>query len=145
MTYDRGLALGVFDLFHVGHLRYLQFARRRCRRLIVAVASDAIGATVKGKKPVIPEAQRLELIRGLDFVDEANLVPSSTEYAETAAIWISEWGIDHVISGGGWEGSDRWRRLTPLLAAQGISVEFAPETEGISTTQILESIHQRIR
>lgn len=143
MTAERGLAVGVFDLFHIGHLRYLQYAGAQCRQLVVAVTPDAIAADVKGRKPVIPEAQRLEIVRGLGFVAEAGLLPSSTEMTGAAAAWIADWQIQHVIAGGGWRGSERWSRLVPALMRQGISVEFAPHTEMVSTTQIIATVLER--
>ena len=137
---ERGLAIGVFDLFHVGHLRYLQYARSHCRQLVVAVAPDRIAADMKGRAPVIPEGQRLEIVRGLGFVTEVNLLPSSTEYTDSAAAWISGWNIQHVVCGGGWQGTERWNRLVPALAGYGISVQFADYTETVSTTQIIETV-----
>jgi rfaE bifunctional protein nucleotidyltransferase chain/domain len=64
------LANGVFDLLHVGHLRYLEGARALADRLLVAVNSDASTRAYKGPgRPVIPEAERLELLAALRCVD----------------------------------------------------------------------------
>jgi len=142
-TAERGLAIGVFDLFHVGHLRYLQYAASQCRDLVVAVAPDANVSQMKRRQPVIPEEQRLEIVRGLGFVAEASLLPSSTEYTDSAAAWIAEWNIQQVICGGGWEGTERWNRLIPALAGYGISVQFASYTDTVSTTRILETVLTR--
>jgi cytidyltransferase-like protein len=135
--------LGVFDLFHIGHLRYLQFASRRCADLVVGIATDHTATSIKGRLPVIPEDQRLELISGLGFVAEARLAPCSTEYTQAAAAWMADWRINHVVAGGGWQGSDRWARLVPALAEHGISVEFAPQTEFVSTTGIITTVLKR--
>lgn len=142
MTYSHVLAIGVFDLFHVGHLRYLLYARAQGHHLSVAVTPDAIGLAVKGKCPVITEDQRLEIIRGLGWVDAVRLLPASTEHTDAAAAWIQDWGINHVVAGGGWSGSPRWARLIPALAERGISVGFAPHTEGISTSQLITTIRR---
>lgn len=139
----RVLAIGVFDLFHVGHLRYLQYARAQGAHLTVAVTPDSISLDIKQKTPVIPETERLEIVRGVRSVDEAWLQPASTEYTEESAEWIAAWGIDLVVAGGGWQGSERWARLVPLLAAHQIAVVFAPATQGLSTTALLERIRQR--
>jgi glycerol-3-phosphate cytidylyltransferase len=133
----RVLALGVFDLFHVGHLRYLEYARRQGDELTVAVCTDVVCEATKNKRPVIPEALRLEIVRGMGCVDGAHLLPTSTEDTAAAASWIQSWGIDQVVAGAVWSGSARWRRLTPLLAQRGISVGFAPDTPGISSTDIV--------
>ena len=88
---SRILCTGVFDLFHIGHLRYLQYARRQGKRLTVAVTPDAVCAERKGKWPIIHETQRLEIIRGLGWVDRAEYMPSSLELTEVAAAWIADW------------------------------------------------------
>jgi rfaE bifunctional protein nucleotidyltransferase chain/domain len=65
------LANGVFDLFHVGHLRYLQGARALADLLVVAVNSDA-SARLLGKgpgRPVVPESERAEIVAALACVD----------------------------------------------------------------------------
>ncbi len=69
------LANGLFDLFHVGHLRYLQGARALADLLVVAVNSDA-SARLQGKgpgRPVIPGAERAEIVAGLACVDHVVL------------------------------------------------------------------------
>lgn len=64
------LANGVFDLFHVGHLRYLESARALGQCLVVAVNSDASTRRNKGpKRPVIPQSERAEILSGLGCVD----------------------------------------------------------------------------
>lgn len=139
------LAIGVFDLFHIGHLRYLQYARTQGEFLSVGVTPDAISLAVKGKRSVIPEAQRLEIIRGLGWVDHAAFQPTTTEETGAAAQWIAAWGIDHVVAGGSWAGSPRWQRLIPALASYGVSVSFAPATDGISTTDIIARVRGNCR
>ena len=60
------LANGVFDLFHVGHLRYLEGAKREADLLVVAVNSDASTRANKGEgRPVVPEAERAEIVAAL--------------------------------------------------------------------------------
>lgn len=60
------VANGCFDLLHVGHVRYLQGAAAEADRLIVAVNSDASVHGLKGAgRPILPEADRAELVAGL--------------------------------------------------------------------------------
>ena len=69
------LANGVFDLFHVGHLRYLQGARALADLLVVAVNSDH-SARLLGKgpgRPVVPESERAEIVAALACVDHVVL------------------------------------------------------------------------
>ena len=64
------LANGVFDLLHVGHVRYLQGARAMADRLVVAVNSDASTRAVKGpSRPVISQSERAELLEALSCTD----------------------------------------------------------------------------
>lgn len=60
------LANGVFDLLHVGHVRYLEGARQLGDALVVAVNSDRSTRAYKGEgRPVVPEAERAELVAAL--------------------------------------------------------------------------------
>lgn len=75
-------ANGAFDLLHVGHIRYLQGARRQADRLVVAINSDRSVRELKGPtRPILPEQDRAELvasIRGVDYVvifDEPTVAP----------------------------------------------------------------------
>ena len=65
-----GLANGVFDLLHVGHVRYLQGARLLVDFLVVAVNSDASTRAYKGPgRPVIPQSERAEMVAALACTD----------------------------------------------------------------------------
>lgn len=71
------LANGVFDLFHVGHLRYLRGARAEADLLVVAVNSDVSTRLNKGPgRPVVPEAERAEILEALHCVDHVVLFDS---------------------------------------------------------------------
>src|SRR5436190_9032035 len=63
-------ANGGFDLLHVGHVRYLEGARREGDRLVVAINSDASIRGLKGpSRPVLNQADRAELVAALRAVD----------------------------------------------------------------------------
>jgi rfaE bifunctional protein nucleotidyltransferase chain/domain len=65
-----GFANGVFDLLHVGHVRYLEGAKALVDRLIVAVNADVSVRALKGPdRPILPEAARAELVAALRAVD----------------------------------------------------------------------------
>ncbi len=73
------LANGVFDLLHVGHVRYLEDARRQADRLVVAVNDDACVRRLKGPdRPVMPDHDRAELIAALRCVDAVVIFPEPT-------------------------------------------------------------------
>jgi D-glycero-beta-D-manno-heptose 1-phosphate adenylyltransferase len=64
------LANGGFDLLHVGHVRYLRAAKQLGGRLVVAVNSDASVRALKGGgRPLVPEAERAEILAALADVD----------------------------------------------------------------------------
>jgi len=73
------LANGIFDLFHVGHLRYLQGAKELADVLVVAVNDDRSARRNKGPgRPVIPQGERAEIVAGLACVDHVVLFGSKT-------------------------------------------------------------------
>jgi D-glycero-beta-D-manno-heptose 1-phosphate adenylyltransferase len=63
------LTNGHFDLLHVGHLRYLRQARALGDVLVVGVNSDASARSRKPARPLVPEAERAELVAALEPVD----------------------------------------------------------------------------
>ena len=73
------LANGLFDLVHVGHLRYLEDASTLADHLVVAVNDDASARALKGPdRPIVPEAERAELIAGFHCVSLVTLFGEST-------------------------------------------------------------------
>ena len=70
------LASGTFDLLHLGHVRFLEEAKKaggKDAELVVIVARDSTVKARKGKKPIMPEDQRRALVESLKVVDEAIL------------------------------------------------------------------------
>lgn len=73
------LANGCFDLFHVGHIRYLQGAKAAGDFLIVAVNSDDQVIKQKGEgRPFMPENERAEIVAALRCVDLVTIFPEPT-------------------------------------------------------------------
>jgi rfaE bifunctional protein nucleotidyltransferase chain/domain len=71
-------ANGIFDLLHVGHVRYLQGAAKEADRLIVAVNDDAVAAAKGPGRPILPAADRAELVAALRGVDYVVIFPEPT-------------------------------------------------------------------
>jgi FAD synthetase len=70
------LASGVFDLLHLGHVKFLEEAKKsggKNAQLVVVVARDSTVEKAKGRKPIMPENQRRALVESLKVVDEAIL------------------------------------------------------------------------
>lgn len=64
------LANGLFDLLHVGHVRYLEAAAREADILIVGINSDASARALKGPgRPLLPAMERAEIVAALGCVD----------------------------------------------------------------------------
>ncbi len=81
------LANGIFDLLHVGHIRYLQAAKREADILVVAVNSDASARALKGPgRPLIPEAERCEILAALECVDYVTVFQEPTAQALIRAV-----------------------------------------------------------
>jgi len=81
------LANGCFDLLHVGHVRYLDAARRLGDVLFVGVNSDAAVARLKGPgRPLMPAAERVEVLSALRAVDHVVVFDDDTADALIAAI-----------------------------------------------------------
>jgi len=124
-----GYAGGAFDLFHVGHLNILKHARSQCDFLIAGVVSDDVLLTTKGSLPVVPLSERLEIVRSVQYVDEA--------IAETELDKLDTWRatrFDVYFKGGDWQGTERGRRLEREFAAVGVEVVYFPYTMTTSST-----------
>ncbi len=79
------LASGVFDLLHLGHVKFLEEAKKaggENAELIVIIARDSTVQKTKGRKPVMPENQRRTLVESLKVVDEAVLGFENFDLAE---------------------------------------------------------------
>jgi rfaE bifunctional protein nucleotidyltransferase chain/domain len=125
---------GVFDLLHPGHVRYLAAARAEGDRLIVAVNSDRSVRANKGPhRPIVPEAERAELLAGLASVDAVLLFDD-----ETPARTIDRLQPNVLVKGADWADDEIVGRDTIL--ARGGRVVRAPIEEGHSTTDMISRI-----
>jgi len=118
------LTYGTFDLFHIGHLNILKRLKEQGDRLIVGVSTDEFNA-IKGKKPVVPFEQRIEIVKAIKYVDEA--IPEETwaqKRQDIAKYGVSVFGI----------GED-WRGKFDDLDNE-VEVIYLPRTSGISTTEM---------
>ena len=81
------LANGCFDVFHVGHVRYLQGAKALGGRLIVGINADASVRELKGEgRPRMPELERAEVIAAIAGVDAVTVFPEHTVEALIRAV-----------------------------------------------------------
>ncbi len=122
------ITYGTFDLFHVGHLRLLQRAKALAGengKLIVAVSTDAFNEQAKGKKTIIPYAERIEILKALRCVDE--IIPEETWEQKITDVQTHH--VDLFVMGDDWVG--KFDFLKPYC-----DVHYLPRTEGISSTTI---------
>jgi glycerol-3-phosphate cytidylyltransferase len=127
--YDVGYASGVFDMFHVGHLNILRRARQHCRTLVVGVGSDEYVQHLKGKAPVVPLVERLDIISALSIVDEV-IIDHSEDKTEA---W-QERHFDVIFKGDDWKGSAKGERLEADMRGLGVEVVYFPYTLHTSST-----------
>jgi glycerol-3-phosphate cytidylyltransferase len=135
MTRRIGYAAGAFDLFHIGHLNILKHARSQCDHLIAGVVSDEMLELTKGSGPVIPLAERLEIVSAISFVDEAR--------AETVPDKLDTWrdvGFTTFFKGDDWRGTEKGLRLEREFAAVGVEVVYFPYTMHTSSTQLRRAL-----
>jgi D-beta-D-heptose 7-phosphate kinase/D-beta-D-heptose 1-phosphate adenosyltransferase len=128
---------GVFDLLHPGHIRYLADARRLGDALIVAINSDRSVRANKGEeRPVIPEAERAELLLALDSVDAVVIFDEQTPHEIVTAVQPdvlvkgADWGPDNIV------GRD-------VVEARGGRVVRVALATGFSTTDLIRRVRER--
>lgn len=125
---------GCFDILHVGHVRYLQEARKAGDVLVLAVNSDSSVRAIKGeKRPLVPEAERADVLAALESVSYVTIFDESTPLA-----LIEFLRPDVIIKGGDWAEKDVIGRAS--VAQWGGKVTIIPEIPGASTTNIVEKI-----
>ena len=130
---------GCFDLIHTGHTRYLAKAKSYGDILVVAVNSDSSVRLIKGeKRPINPEADRMETLAAIDSVDFVTLFQETDPHRI-----ISELQPDVLVKGGDWPIEKIiGRDIVEKRGGQVISVGYI---EGASTTGIIERIVERYR
>ncbi len=126
-----GYVPGVFDMFHVGHLNILRQASQLADHLIAGVASDELCLTAKGKVPVVPLAERLEIVRNIRYVDEA----VEEDVPEKTAMW-QRLNFDMIIKGDDWRGTPKGDKLERDFADLGVEIAYLPYTVHTSSTKL---------
>tara|TARA_Y100000310_G_C20492230_1_gene719799 strand:- start:474 stop:917 length:444 start_codon:yes stop_codon:yes gene_type:complete len=130
-----GYALGSFDLFHIGHLHILKRAKSLCDKLIVGIATDELITNYKGKEPIIPFHERLEIIQNIKCVDLT--LPQET--LDSFKDW-EKLKYDIIFVGDDWYQSPRFNKLEERFRNKGVKVIYLPYTQAISSTSIKEKI-----
>ncbi len=135
--YRVGYAPGAYDLFHIGHLNILRHARAQCDYLVAGVVSDEMAERAKGRRPMIPLVERLEIVRSIRYVDAA--------FVETVPDKLETWKqvrFDVLFKGDDWRGGTPkgGDRLERDFATVGVDVVYFPYTVHTSSTQLRRAI-----
>ncbi len=124
------LTYGTFDMFHIGHLKLLERLSKLGDKLIVAVSSDEFNL-IKGKKTLIPYDQRASIVEAIKYVDM--VIPE--HHWEQKVEDIKKYNVDIFSMGHDWEGKfDELKEFCEVV--------YLPRTEGISTTQLKDSLNK---
>ena len=125
---------GVFDILHIGHIRYLQEAKRLGDKLIVAINSDYSTKKIKGpKRPLNNENDRTEALSALQCVDFVAI------FDEEKPIRILEEIKPNVhVKGGDYEMSQIIEKNT--VEKNNGKIVLIPEVKGYSTTKFINKI-----
>jgi rfaE bifunctional protein nucleotidyltransferase chain/domain len=133
------LTNGCFDLLHIGHVRYLQAARQLGDLLLVAVNDDASTRALKGEgRPIVPAAERAELLASLGCVDYVLLFGELTAERVVDAL-----RPDIYVKGGDYHPAAAAGRAWPeaaLVESYGGRVVVGPLVEGHSTSALIERV-----
>ncbi len=133
---------GCFDLLHVGHVRGLQEARGLGDVLVVGVNSDASVRKLKGPgRPVVPEAERAEVLAALACVDHVLIFGEDTPTEVLARLRpdVHCKGADYAPP------STRPIPEAETVRAYGGRIAFLTFTPGVSTTDLVRRIEQNLR
>ena len=129
-----GYTAGVFDLFHIGHLNLLRNAKGMCDRLIVGVSTDDL-VKYKGKTPVIPFCDRIEIIRSLRCVDAVVAQENMDKLQMCKKLNASV-----MFVGDDWYQSEKWQEYEQEFSKEGIRIVYFPYTKNVSSTQISKAL-----
>lgn len=125
---------GVFDLLHVGHVRYLAQARTLGDALVVAINSDRTVRELKGPdRPIFDEAERAEILAALRAVDYVTIFDDVSPRTLIATLLP-----DVLVKGGDYQLDEIHGREE--VEAAGGNVISLPFVEGASTTTLIERI-----
>lgn len=131
-----GYTTGVYDMFHIGHLNILRRAKEQCDYLVVGVSTDELVQKVKNKTPIIPFADRCEIVGAIKYVDK--VVPQFDK--NKMAAW-EKYHFNKMFVGSDWKGTEAWNRFEEDFKPLGVEIVYLDHTDGISSTILREIIN----
>jgi len=130
-----GYTTGVFDMFHIGHLNLLRLAKLECDYLIVGVTTDELSEICKGKRPIVPFLERMEIVEHIDFVNE--VVPQVD--MDKMKAW-KHLKFDKMFVGDDWKGTEKWNILEKEFEDVGVKIVYFPYTKNTSSSKLKEAL-----
>jgi len=128
---------GCFDVLHVGHLRYLQAARKLGDLLVVGINSDASVRVLKGRnRPILPDEERAEMVAGLECVDYVTIF---SELDPSAMLSVLKPNVH--VKGGNYAIEEVVERK--VVEAYGGKVFVGLNVPGKSTTDLIKTICEK--
>lgn len=129
-----GYTCGVYDLFHVGHVRILENAKKECDFLIVGLSTDELAQT-KGKTPLFKYDDRKEILLANRNVDSVIPQASFDKYEAWKKV-----NYNKLFVGDDWLGHPDWVKYEELLSKHGVPVVYLQYTKNISSSSIRNSL-----
>jgi len=114
------LASGVFDLLHLGHVKFLEEAKKyggKDAKLVVVIARDKTVEKTKGRRPVVPESERRMLVESLKVVDQAVLGSENFNLGEMINT------INPDIIALGYDQTSMEKRVEKFVAENGLNIK----------------------
>ncbi|MBX9998595.1 MULTISPECIES: glycerol-3-phosphate cytidylyltransferase [Priestia] len=122
------ITYGTFDVLHYGHINLLKRAKALGDYLIVGISTDEFNA-LKGKKSFYTFEHRKHLLKSIKYVDK--VIPE--ECWEQKVQDLKKYDVDIFVMGNDWEGKFDF-------LSEYCEVTYLPRTEGISSTQVRDSL-----
>lgn len=125
-----GYVPGVYDMFHIGHLNILRKAREDCDHLIVGAVTDDVVERTKGRRPVVPLTERMEILGSIGIVDH---VVADDCGSDKLPMW-ERLHFDVLFKGDDWRGTPKGDQLEASMQVVGARVVYFPYTHTTSST-----------
>ena len=130
---------GCFDILHLGHINYLETAKKVNRILIVGLNSNTSVRKIKGKhRPIVPQRERARILAALSCVDFVVIFNEETPYNLIKAL-----RPDVLIKGADWK--DKHVVGREIVESYGGKVELIQYIPGSSTTRLIETIIKKCK
>ena len=124
-------------MFHIGHLNILKRAKEKCDFLIVGVSTDEVVQKYKNKMPIVPFAERVEIVSAIKYVDQV----VAQETMDKMIAW-EKLHFNVLFHGDDWKGSNMYNSIEKRLEEVGVEVVFLPHTDGISSTILRDRLNE---